>query len=185
MFDERVPLIVATQKLIDTLGADYAFPAGGAYDFPTAEEGAVLSCLQSTSLSPGEVMDAISSVITCWSDGYTVAICGIRIAILARNTADVDLFRLGLYLFVAVGSKFDWRDAQRSMSVLFNCAEPLELSLNSELCGLLKLRKDERFRTTVAAFFAGPSDQGNLGRWSIAKIQTKDGVTFRGTRCGW
>ena len=86
------------------------------------------------------------------SDGYTLAILGIRWAIFGVRNEDQTAYRQGLGMSLVSFSTIDWRDALKSLAILEDCSQRLALDFRCELSAALSSVVEPCSRSTIEAY---------------------------------
>jgi hypothetical protein len=118
----------AAAEFFKACGREYEFPTGnGIAIYSVEEEKLIAECEMQKEDVAGYAADLAKSVD--WSDAYSLAILGLRMAVLAARKNESRSFRIAIALVVAGGQKIDYRDSLRAFAILERCAESVGIEL--------------------------------------------------------
>lgn len=170
-------LKAAVSQLIDSCGREYEFPAAGKVKFPTPEEGKLFDALSHADISDTEKIVAMSDGRD-WSDCYSLAIFGIRLAILGVRSASRQVFRLGLLAMLAGSPKLDWRDTLRALAIFEDCGRRLGFRFQSDILRTVIPSEQMSLYAVVNGFFERSEEMRTVDVMGIKPVGVGDELTF-------
>ena len=140
-------------RFVTSCGRDYEFPTGGKVEMLTSIELELLKRLLETEISDSEKIKLIGGERD-WSDCYSIAIFGIRLAVFAVRVSNAELFSIGNLLLVAASPKIDWRDVLGALAIFEACGERLGIEFRREIERTVRYGDEAKLRPTIDGYFS-------------------------------
>ncbi|MBX9655762.1 hypothetical protein K2Y11_19265 [bacterium] len=152
--DAKTQLKLAVEDFLQTCDQNYWWCAGNEVEIPSERERRLFELLTALELSDAEKGTIVAEQSINFKCGFNIATFGIRIACLGVRNASVDLFRLGILVFVAAGPDFDWRDPMIVISVLEFLAKQLDVNVFDYLNEAIETLNAFRWRLVIQSYRA-------------------------------